>query len=50
MLPKCWRRDSGKILLFKGGTSGAYNTGNEPFSEFYAAQIARAMGINAIDY
>ena len=50
MLPKCWRRDSGKILLFKGGTSGAYNTGNEPFSEFYAAQIAKAMGINAIDY
>ena len=50
MLPKCWRRDSGRILLFKGGTSGAYNTGNEPFSEFYAAQIARAMGINAIDY
>ena len=50
MLPKCWRRDSGKILLFKGGTSGAYNTGNEPFSEFYAAQIARVMGINAIDY
>ena len=50
MLPKCWRRDGGKILLFKGGTSGAYNTGNEPFSEFYAAQIARAMGINAIDY
>ena len=50
MLPKCWRRDSGKILLFKGGTSGAYNTGNEPFSEFYAAQIARAMGINVIDY
>lgn len=50
MLPKCWRRDGGKILLFKGGTSGAYNTGNEPYSEFYVAQIARAMGINAIDY
>lgn len=50
MLPKCWRRDSGKILLYKGGTTGAYNTGNEPYSEFYAAQVARAMGINAIDY
>jgi len=50
MLPKCWRRENGKILLYKGGTSGAYNTGNEPYSEFYAAQIARAMGINAINY
>jgi hypothetical protein len=50
MLPKCWRRENGKIFLYKGGTTGAYNTGNEPYSEFYAAQIARAMGINAIDY
>ena len=50
MLPKCWRRDGGRILLYKGGTSGAYNTGNEPYSEFYAAQVAKAMGINAIDY
>ena len=50
MLPKCWRRIDGKILLFKGGTSGASNTGNEPYSEFYAAQIAKAMGIEAIPY
>ena len=50
MLPKCWRRENGRILLYKGGTTGAYNTGNEPYSEFYAAQIAGAMGINVIDY
>ena len=50
MLPKCWRRIDGKILLFKGGMSGAFNTGNEPYSEFYAAQIAKAMGIEAIPY
>lgn len=50
MLPKCWRRISGKIYLYKGGTSGASNTGMEPYSEYYAAQIARAMGINAISY
>lgn len=50
MLPKCWRREKGRILLYKGGTTGAYNTGNEPYSEFYAAQVARAMGINAVDY
>lgn len=50
MLPKCWRRERGQIKLFKGGTSGASNTGNEPYSEFYAYQIAKAMGINAIPY
>ncbi|MCM1507476.1 MAG: XRE family transcriptional regulator [Ruminococcus flavefaciens] len=50
MLPKCWRRESGSIKLYKGGTSGASNTGNEPYSEFYAAQIAEILGINAICY
>lgn len=50
MLPKCWRRDRGEIKLYKGGTSGASNTGNEPYSEFYAYQIANIMGINAISY
>jgi len=50
MLPKCWRRIGGKIYLYKGGTTGAANTGNEAYSEFYAAQIAEAMGINAISY
>ena len=50
MLPKCWRRISGKIFLYKGGTSGASNAGNEPFSEFYAYQVAKAMGINAVPY
>ena len=50
MLPKCWRRENGVIRLYKGGTSGASNTGNEPYSEFYAAQIADALGINAISY
>jgi len=50
MLRKCWRRISGKIYLYKGGTSGAANTGKEPFSEYYAAQIATAMGISHVDY
>ena len=50
MLPKCWRRVDGKIMLYKGGTSGASNTGFEPYSEFYAAQVAEVMGINAISY
>ena len=50
MLRKCWRRENGKIYLYKGGTSGAANTGNEPYSEYYASQIAMQMGINHIDY
>ena len=50
MLPKCWRRESGVIRLYKGGTSGASNTGNEPYSEYYAYQIAEVLGVDAIPY
>ena len=50
MLPKCWRRQSGKVYLYKGGTEGASNTGNEPYSEFYAWQAAEALGVTAIPY
>ena len=50
MLPKCWRRDGGRIKLYKGGTEGASNTGNEPYSEYYAYEIAKALGIDAVPY
>lgn len=50
MLPKCWRRINNKIYLYKAGTSGMLNTGMEPYSEFYASQIANAMGINHVEY
>ena len=50
MLPKCWRRINGTIYLYKGGTSGAANTGFEPYSEYYAAQIAEVMGVDAVSY
>lgn len=50
MLRKGWRRLGGKVYLYKGGTSGAANAGNEPYSEYYAAQIAGAMGIDHIPY
>ena len=50
MLPKCWRRIEGKIYLYKGGTMGASNTGNEPYSEFYAYQIGKILGVNAVPY
>ena len=50
MLPKCWRRTGGVIKLYKGGTSGFSNTGNEPYSEYYAAQVAKTLSIDAIEY
>lgn len=51
MLRKAWRHiaDDG-IYLYKGGTEGAVNAGNEPYSEYYACQIAKAMGLNCIEY
>ena len=52
MLRKAWRRDrkTGKTILYKGGTSGAANTGKEPYSEFYASQIAETMGLPHVPY
>ena len=51
MLPKAWRliEDDG-IYLYKGGSSGAANIGQEPYSEYYACQIAHAMGLDAVTY
>ena len=51
MLPKAWRFiESEGIYLYKGGTSGFANTGKEPYCEFYASQVANAMGIDAVHY
>ena len=50
MLRKCWRRLNKKVYLYKGGTTGVANAGKEPYSEFYAAQIADRMGLNHIPY
>lgn len=43
MLPKCWKRVGGKIYLYKGGTSGCSNTGNEPYSEYMASCLLKAL-------
>ena len=50
MLPKCWRRIAGNIYLYKGGTMGASNTGNEPTSEVLAYQVGKKAGFNVIKY
>lgn len=50
MLAKSWRRIKGKVMLYKSGTEGFANSGLEPYSEFYASQIAKTMELNYIDY
>ena len=51
MLPKAWRFiESDGICLYKGGTSSFANSGNEPYSEYYACQIAETMGLNIVHY
>ena len=50
MLAKCWRRIKGEVILYKSGTEGAAKSGNEPYSEYLAYQIAKAMDITAIKY
>lgn len=50
MLPKCWRRIDGRIYLYKGGTEGFANSGFEPYSEYYASDVARLLGFEAINY
>lgn len=47
---KCWIRENGKIRMLKQGSSGARNTGLEPYSEYYASQVAKAFGTQHVDY
>ena len=50
-LPKAWRVDAdGNRVLYKGGTSGASNTGREPYSEYLASAVAAQMGLNCVQY
>jgi hypothetical protein len=53
MLAKAWRKNpQGKegIYLYKSGSKGCANCGKEPYSEFYAYQIAQKMGLDATPY
>ena len=53
MLAKAWRKDPLKregIYLYKGGSKGCSECGKEPYSEFYAYQVAKAMELNVIPY
>ena len=50
MLRKAWRKESSGIYLYKGGSEGAVNAGREPYSEFYASQIAQHMQLHHVHY
>lgn len=50
MLAKSWRRIKGRILLYKSGTEGFANSGLEPYSEYYASQIAEVMELHYVPY
>lgn len=52
MLPKAWRKINNKIYLYKGSTEFYHflNTGYEPYSEYYAYQVAKTMGLDCVEY
>ena len=49
-LRKAWRNIDKGIYLYKGERKGFANVGKEPFYEFFASQVAEAMGIKHVDY
>lgn len=48
--PKCWKRVNGVLQLYKAGSSGACNAGNEPYSEVYASMVSDMLGICHVKY
>jgi len=53
MLAKAWRKNpQGRegIFLYKSGSKGCANCGKEPYSEFYAYQVAKTMGLDVTSY
>ena len=51
-IPKCWIKKNEGYYLYKSSTAylGFSNTGNEPYSEYYACQLLKALNIPHIDY
>ncbi|MGX2972646.1 HipA domain-containing protein [Helicobacter sp. T3_23-1059] len=49
-LKKCWHRENGQIYLYKGSNRHEINRGKEPYSEYYMAQVAKALGFEHTPY
>ncbi len=47
---KCWVREDGQIRMLKRGSFGARNAGLEPYSEYYAAQVAEYFHVPYVKY
>ncbi|MCM1235206.1 MAG: HipA protein [Ruminococcus flavefaciens] len=47
---KCWIRENGIIKMLKRGSSGAFNAGLEPYSEYYAGQIIERFTDDFVRY
>jgi len=47
-LAKCWRRSAAGICLWKAGSEASL--GREPLAEFYATQVADALGVEHVRY
>lgn len=47
---KAWRRINSELFLYKAGSEGFANAGMEVYSEYFAAQVAEAMGIWHVPY
>lgn len=50
ILRKCWKRDGTTLKLYKSGTEGFANAGMEPYSEYFACQVAKALEIKYVNY
>lgn len=48
--PKCWKKINGDIYLYKAGSQGAFNAGKEPYSEFFASELAKKLEIDSVEY
>lgn len=48
--PKFWKRHPPSLYLYKSGITSPRSTGNEPYSELYAYEIATRLGIEAVKY
>ncbi len=47
---KCWIQENNGVYLYKKGGSGAVNFGIEPYSEYYASQIAEYLCEDYVAY
>lgn len=47
---KCWKRRDRTVHLIKKGSEGFANSGLEPYSEYYAAQLAKKICRDTVSY